>query len=236
MIAVGICAAVEQVCWGAWETIVTMSPRTYAHSVQNAGAIALILPPDDGRLEDPAPLLDRVDALLLAGGADVDAASYGAKPHPETSGTWPERDRFELAMAHGALERDMPVLGICRGMEILNVACGGTLEQHLPDVVGHENHRHTPGSFGDHEVRLEPGSRAHRAAGGEQVLVKSHHHQGVAEIGEGLEVTGRAVEDDTVEAVELSDRHFALGVLWHPEEDMNSRVIAALVKEAEVAG
>lgn len=236
MIAVGICAAVEHVRWGAWETIVTMSPRTYAHSVQNAGAIALILPPDDGRLEDPGPLLDRVDALLLAGGADVDPASYGAKPHPETSGTWPERDRFELAMAHGALERDMPVLGICRGMQMLNVACGGTLEQHLPDAVGHANHRHTPGSFGDHEVRLEPGSLAHRAAGGEQVLVKSHHHQGVAEIGEGLEVTGRAVEDDTVEAVELSDRQFALGVLWHPEEDMNSRVIAALVKEAEAAG
>ena len=156
------------------------------------GGLALILPPDDGALEDPDPLLDRVDALLLAGGADVDPASYGAKPHPETSGTWPERDRFELAMAHRALERDMPVLGICRGMQMLNVACGGTLEQHLPDAVGNDDHRHTPGTFGDHEVRLEPGTLAHRAAGAERVPVKSHHHQGIGELGEDLVVTGWA--------------------------------------------
>ena len=127
MIAVGICAAVEQVRWGAWDMVVALSPRNYALAVQAAGALALVLPPDDGALEDPDPLLDRVDALILAGGADVDPASYGAKPHPETNGTWPERDRFELALAHRALERDMPVLGICRGMQMLNVACGGTL-------------------------------------------------------------------------------------------------------------
>ncbi len=203
MIAVGICAAVEQVRWGAWDTVVALSPRNYALAVQAAGALALVLPPDDGALENPDPLLDRVDALILSGGADVDPASYGAQPHPETNGTWPERDRFELALAHRALERDMPVLGICRGMQMLNVACGGTLEQHLPDVVGHEDHRHTPGTFGDHEVRLEPGSLAHRAAGAERVAVKSHHHQGVAELGEGLSVTGWAIDDDTVEAIEL---------------------------------
>jgi putative glutamine amidotransferase len=230
--AVGICAAVEQVRWGPWDAVVAMSPRAYAHAVQNAGGLALILPPDDGVLENPDPLLDRVDALLLAGGADIDPASYGAKPHPETGGTWPERDRFELALTHRALERDMPVLGICRGMEMLNVARGGTLEQHLPDVLGHSDHRHTPGAFGDHEVRLEPGTLAHRAAGGERVPVKSHHHQGIAELGEDLVATGWA-DDDTVEAIELPERRFALGVLWHPEEDMKSRVIAALVKEAD---
>jgi len=233
VIAVGICAAVEQVGWGAWETVVAMSARAYARAIQDAGGLALILPPDDGALEDPDPLLERIDALLLAGGADVDPASYGAKPHPETGGTWPERDRFELAMTHRALERDMPVLGICRGMQMLNVACGGTLEQHLPDVVGHEDHRHTPGTFGDHEVRLEPGSLAHRAATAEVVPVKSHHHQGIGELGEDMVVTGWGVEDDTVEAIELPGRRFALGVLWHPEEDMKSRVIATLVKEAE---
>jgi putative glutamine amidotransferase len=230
--AVGICAAVEEVRWGVWDMVVAMSPRAYAHAVQNAGGVALILPPDDGAIEDPDQVLDRVDALILAGGADVDPASYGAKPHPETSGTWPERDRFELAMAHRALERDMPVLGICRGMQMLNVACGGTLVQHLPEVVGHEDHRHTPGTFGDHEVRLEPGSLAQRAAEADVVAVKSHHHQGVDELGEGLTVTGWAAEDDTVEAIELADKRFALGVLWHPEEDMKSRVIATLVKEA----
>jgi putative glutamine amidotransferase len=224
--AVGICAAIEQVRWEAWDTVVNMSPRNYALNVQAAGALALVLPADDGALENPDPLLDRVDALILAGGADVDPASYGAKPHPETRGTWPERDRFELAMAHRALERDMPVLGICRGMQMLNVACGGTLEQHL-DNIG--LHRHTQGVFGDHGVRLEPGSLAQRAAGGDTVVVKSHHHQGVAELGEGLKVTGRAVEDDAIEAIEIEDKPFALGVLWHPEEDMKSRVIRALV-------
>ena len=233
MIAVGICAAVEQVRWGPWDTVVTMSPCTYAQSIQDAGGMALVLPLDDAAAEAPDPLLDRVDALLLAGGADVDPGSYGAKPHPETTGTWPERDRFELAMAHRALERDMPVLGICRGMQMLNVACGGTLEQHLPDVVGHANHCHTPGAFGDHDVRLEPGSLAHRAAGGDLVTVKSHHHQGIAEVGEGLSVTGWAVEDEIVETIESPERRFALGVLWHPEQDMKSRVIATLVKEAE---
>lgn len=235
MIAVGICAAVEQVRWGAWDTVVTMAPRAYAQSVQAAGGLALVLPPDDGALETPDEVLDRVDALLLAGGGDLDPGSYGAKPHPETNGTCPERDRFELALTHRALERDMSVLGICRGMQLLNVACGGTLEQHLPDVLGHNDHRHTPGSFGDHEVRLAPGSLAERAAGGERLTVKSHHHQGIAELGEGLESTGWAVEDETVEAVELADRRFALGVLWHPEEDMKSRVIAALVKEVVAA-
>jgi putative glutamine amidotransferase len=232
VIAVGICAAIEQVRWGPWDSVVAMAPRAYADAVQNAGGLALILPPDDGAIENPDQLLDRVDALLLAGGSDVDPASYGAKRHPETHGTRPERDRFELALAHRALERDMPVLGICRGMQMLNVARGGTLEQHLPDAVGHGNHRHTPGTFGDHEVRLEPGSLAHRAAGAETVPVKSHHHQGIGELGEGLSVTGWSVEDETVEAIELPDRRFALGVLWHPEEDMKSRVIATLVKEA----
>ena len=235
MIAVGICAAVEQVRWGAWDADVALAPRAYVQSVQAAGALALILPPDDGVLERPDEVLDRVDALLLAGGSDIDPASYGAKPHPETNGTCPERDRFELALTHRALERDMPVLGICRGMQLLNVACGGTLEQHLPDEVGHNDHRHTPGSFADHDVRLEPGSLAERAAGGERLTVKSHHHQGIAELGEGLAATGWAVDDDTVEAVELAHRRFALGVLWHPEEDMKSRVVAALVKEVVAA-
>ena len=231
MIAVGICAAVEQVRWGPWDSVVAMSPRAYARGVQEAGALALILPPDDGSLENPDPLLDRIDALLLAGGADLDPASYGAQPHPETGGTWPERDRFELALTHRALERDMPVLGICRGMEMLNVARGGTLEQHLPDVLGHNDHRHTAGAFGDHEVRLEPGTLAHRAAGAERVPVKSHHHQGIGELGEDLVATGWA-DDGTIEAIELPQQRFGLGVLWHPEEDMKSRVIAALVKEA----
>src|SRR5204863_9050773 len=112
---------------------------------------------------------------------------YGAEPHPETRGTNPERDRFEIALARAALERDMPVLGICRGMEVLNVACGGTLIQHVDDI---RTHRHTPGEFSDHEVELDPESLAARAAGAERLAVKSHHHQGVDRVGEGLRTSG----------------------------------------------
>jgi putative glutamine amidotransferase len=212
-----------------------MTPHQYATAVQDAGAMALVLPPDDVVAVNPDALLDRIDALLLAGGADIDPATYGAKPHPRTGHTWPERDRFELALAHRALERDMPVLGICRGMELLNVALGGTLVQHLPDVLGTDVHRKVPGEFGDHDVRLEPGSLAARAVGAEHATVKSHHHQGLDELGEGLRATGWSVPDDLVEAVELSDRRFALGVLWHTEQDARSHVIAALVEAARIA-
>jgi putative glutamine amidotransferase len=117
---------------------------------------------------------------------------------------------------------------------MLNVACGGTLVQHLPETVGHPDHRHTPGTYGDHDVRLEAGTLAARAAGSERLAVKSHHHQGVDELGEGLTVTGRAEPDGVIEAIELEQRRFALGVLWHPEEDMRDRVVGALVEAARV--
>jgi putative glutamine amidotransferase len=230
--AIGICAAIERVRWGAWDQEVTMAPRSYATAVQRTGAVAMLLPPDPRAASEPDRFLDRVDALILAGGSDVDPASYGAKPHPETKGAWPERDAFELALGRRALERELPVLGICRGMQMLNVALGGTLVQHLPDVVGHENHRHTPGTFGDHEVRLEPGSLAAVAACQEQLTVKSHHHQGIDRVGDGLVVSGRSVDDDLVEAIELPGRGFALGVLWHPEEDVRDRVVGALAAAA----
>jgi putative glutamine amidotransferase len=209
-----------------------MAPRSYVKATQAAGGLTIVLPPDDEVAGEPDSLLDRIDALMLAGGVDVDPAAYGARPHPEVTETVPERDRFELALAHRALEREMPLLGICRGMQLLNVARGGTLVQHLPEVVGHEEHRHTLGAFADHEVRLEPGSLAARAAGAEQLAVKSHHHQAPDELGEGLEVTGWSTPDQVPEAVEDRRLPFALGVLWHPEEDQSNRLIAALVDQA----
>jgi putative glutamine amidotransferase len=234
--AIGVSGAVEQVRWGAWDMVVNFAPRTYPRAVQRAGALALILPPDDAALEDPEPWLEHIDALLLAGGADIDPAAYGQEPHPQTKGAWPERDHFEVALARAALERGMPVLGICRGMQLLNVAMGGTLEQHLEDRLGSDRHRHTPGAFADHEVRLEPGSLAARAIGSERSAVRSHHHQGVDRLGSGLAATGWSVEDNVIEAIEMPDQRFALGVLWHPEEDERSRVIGALVEATSRVG
>ena len=229
---IGICSATEVVRWRAWEMLCNLSPRTYSNAVQAADAMAILLPPDDATAEAPDQALDLLDGLVLAGGADVDPGSYGARPHEETHGTWPERDRFELALTHRALEREIPVLGICRGMQMLNVALGGTLDQHVPDSVGHQDHRAVPGTFSDHEVRLQPGSLAARAVGAESSAVKSHHHQGIDELGEGLSVSGRAAADELPEAIELVGERFALGVLWHPEEDERSRVITSFVEEA----
>ena len=226
---VGICAAVEEVSWGAWRLLSNLTPRAYSDAVQAADGLALVLPPDDAVAESPEQALELIDALLLAGGSDVDPASYGARPHPETRGTRPERDRFELALAHGALERDLPVLGICRGMQLLNVSCGGTLEQHIARL---DLHAHTPGAFSDHEVRLRAASLAAGAVGSERTSVKSHHHQGVEEMGDGLVASGWSLPDELVEAVEVPERRFALGVLWHPEADERSRVVRALVDAA----
>ena len=230
---VGICAAIEQARWASWDIVVAMAPQTYATAVQAAGAIAVILPPDPEVTGDPDRLLDRIDALLLAGGSDIDPASYGAEPGPETTGARAERDRFEIALLRRAIERDMPALGICRGMQVLNVVRGGTIDQHIPESLGGSVvHREVPGTFSDHEVEIDSGSLAARAAGGERVEVKSHHHQGVDRLGEGLIVTGRSSGDGLVEAIELPESTYALGVLWHPEEDVRSSVIASLVEEA----
>jgi putative glutamine amidotransferase len=215
-----------------WEAECAIVAMSYVHAVQRAGGMALLLPPDAHTAQDPADVLDHLDALLLAGGADLGPGTYGAEPHPETRGVRAERDAFELALVREAIARDLPVLGVCRGMQVLNVARGGTLHQHVPELVGHEDHRRVPGEFGDHDVRLQPGSLAARAAGDLRVPTKSHHHQAIDELGAGLQVTGWSVIDDLPEAVELPGARFALGVQWHPEADETSRVIAALVEEA----
>ena len=229
---IGVTAATENISYGAWREIpAVVSPASYVRAVQRAGGRPVLLLPDPEDTEDPEEVLDLIDALIVTGGAgDVNPALYGQEPHPETGPVQQERDAYELALVRAATERRMPVLGICRGMQILNVAYGGGIEQHLPDAVGHEDHRHTPGTFADHEVDLEAGSLAARAAGAGRTPVKSHHHQGVRKIGDGLVVTGRS-EDDAVEAIEDPSCPFVLGVLWHPEEDEKSQLIKALVSE-----
>jgi putative glutamine amidotransferase len=227
---IGICAAIETAAWGVWRDVeVNISQRTYSVGVAKAGGLPLLLPSDEASAEAPDQLLDLLDGLVLSGGSDLDPASYGAQPAPETTGQRPDRDRFELALAHGALARELPVLGICRGMQLLNVACGGSLDQQLADA---DVHLHTPGQFADHAVRLEPGSLAARAVGAERVSVRSHHHQGIGRLGEGLVASGWAEPGETVEAIELPGPGWALGVLWHTEEDRMSPVLAALTAAA----
>ena len=230
---IGVCAAVENADFGAWrEEPTVLLPLSYSRAIHGAGGMIAMLPPDRHATEEPGELLDRIDALVLGGGADIDPETHGADPHAETVGSNPDRDRFEIALALEALDRGMPLLGVCRGMQILNVACGGTLDQHLPDRLGHERHRPVPGSWAEHDVRLEPGSLAARAAGTELLTVKSHHHQGVDAIPETLAPTAWATDDESVEAIESEDGAFVLGVLWHPEEDISDRVIPALVERA----
>ena len=226
---IGICAAIESAQWAAWEVLVNLSPRTYSLAVQRAGGLALILPPDDVVAESPDELLDMLDALILAGGSDIDPASYGARPHPETRSTRPERDRFELALGTRALERDMPVLGICRGMEMLNVIQGGTLNQHLP---GLELTGTRPACSPTTAVELEPGSLAARVVGSELTEVKSAPSPGRRGAGRGR---GRSAGTPTTAWSRRSScptRSFAVGVLWHPEEDERSRVVGSLVEAA----
>jgi putative glutamine amidotransferase len=234
---IGICTALERARWSVWDQQAYLLPRSYIATVQRAGGLAVMLPPDEAIERDPDDALDLIDGLILAGGADIDPATYGAAPHPETRGTVPERDSFELALARRALERDIPLLGVCRGMQLMNVAKGGTLLQHLPESHGHHEHRRHPGTFdgADHDVRLSEGSLAARAAGEPVHATKSHHHQGIDRLGEGFEVTGWSVLDELPEAFEAPDRRFALGVQWHPEADEHSRLVAALVQEAAAA-
>ena len=224
---IGITTYVTPARWSYWETDAALVPVDYVRAVERAGGRPLLVPPSQEGIEET---LDAVDGLIFSGGADIDPDLYGQDPHPETSGVHPDRDRGELALLEAALHRDMPVLAICRGSQMLNIARGGDLVQHLPEVVGDEKHKHTPGTFADHDVTIERGTRLGDLLGG-HAPVKSHHHQGFGRIGEGLRVVAQA-EDGAIEAVEATDRRFAFGVLWHPEAAEDRKLFAALVDEA----
>jgi putative glutamine amidotransferase len=223
---IGITAYVEQARWGVWDMPACLLPFRYVERVEASGGRAVVLPPT-AAADDT--VLDRLDGVVFAGGADLDPSLYGADPHPETAGVRPERDAAEVPLMRAALARDLPTLGICRGMQLLSVLSGGSLVQHLPEVVGHEKHRPALGTYGLHDVRLRPGSRLH-AVLGDRVSVPSYHHQGIASAG-SLTVTGWA-DDETPEAVEDPGKKFAIGVLWHPEAGEDSRLFDALVHAA----
>ena len=224
---VGITAALERSRYAVWERDAVLIARTYVDIVLDAGGVPVLLPP----VVESAHAVDRVDAVLLSGGRDVAPDRYGADPHPATGVAHPDRDVAELAVLDRALELGLPVLGVCRGAQLLNVAFGGTLHQHLPDVVGHDGHNPTPGEFNDVDVRLDPAGRVGSAVG-PHVRVRCHHHQAVDALAPNLVATGWAA-DGTVEAVEDAARPFVVGVQWHPEEDAaDIRLFAALLAAA----
>jgi putative glutamine amidotransferase len=225
---IGITTYVTPAKWGYWELEAALIPHDYVKAVEEAGGRALLVPPSDDGVEET---LDALDGIVFSGGSDLGPEHYGAESHPETFGVHPERDRSELDLMRAALERDMPVLGICRGIQVFNVARGGNLHQHLPDLVGHEGHKHNPpGQFIDHDVAIEPDTRLAEILGARHG-VKSHHHQGLDAVGEGLRVSAHA-EDGSVEAVEDPSARFALGVLWHPEAGEDRKLFEALVEQA----
>ena len=224
---IGITTYVTAASWGYWELEAALIPAAYVGAIERAGGRPLLVPPSVDGVEET---LGALGGLLLSGGSDLDPALYDQEPHDETFGVHRDRDHAELALLQAALARDMPVLAICRGSQVLNVARGGDLVQHLPEVVGDERHKHTPGTFSDHDVVLQPGTRLSGLLG-DRAPVKSHHHQGFGRVGEGLRVAAHA-EDGTIEAVEDPEQRFAFGVLWHPEAGDDARLFEELVKQA----
>jgi putative glutamine amidotransferase len=226
---IGITTYAEpNVRWGVWELPAALIPLAYVRAIESAGGRPLLVPPSEDGVEET---LDALDGLLFSGGSDLDPELYGQEAHAETNGVRADRDRGELALLNAALERDLPVLAVCRGSQVLNVARGGDLVQHLPEIVGHERHKHTPGVFADHEVDVKPDSRV-GALLGDRAPVKSHHHQGFGRLGEGL-VEAAWAEDGTLEALEDPTKRFAVGVLWHPEAGEDRALFEELVAQAQ---
>jgi putative glutamine amidotransferase len=226
---IGITTYREQARWGYWDVPAVLLPANYADAVAGAGGEPVLLP--TGAVS--AATVTRLDGLVLAGGADVDPARYEEQAGPHTTGTRPERDASEIALSQAALDRDLPLLAICRGMQLLNVLLGGTLIQHVPDVPGAQAHQEGPGLYAERKVRVDPDS-AVGAILGPAVTVDCHHHQALDRLAPGVTASAWA-EDGLVEAVELTGRPFCLGVQWHPEAGPDHRLFAALVGVARSA-
>jgi len=226
---VGITSYAQPAKWGAWELPAALVPWFYVESVERAGGRPLLVPPSADGVEETIAALD---GLVLSGGIDIDPTQYEQDPHPTTDPAQRRRDEAELALLRAALDHDLPTLAICRGFQLLNVLRGGDLVQHLPEVLGHEGHREQLGVFSEHPVEVKEGTRLAGILGARHPSVRSHHHQGVGRVGEGLVETAWA-EDGTLEGLEDPEKRFAVGVLWHPEmEDEDKRLFEALVAEA----
>jgi gamma-glutamyl-gamma-aminobutyrate hydrolase PuuD len=225
MTVIGLTTYAETARMLVWHREFALLHASYVAATERGGGFAVLLPPQAAGADE---VLDRIDGLVLTGGADVDPARYGEAAAERTSAPRVQRDEWEIALARSALNRDIPLLAICRGLQVLNVVLGGSLHQHLPDRTGDERHQPEPGVFGAVEVSIEPGTRTAELIG-PRVQVSCHHHQAIGRLAPGLTVTGRA-DDGTVEAVEVPGQSFAIGVQWHPEEDsVDGRLFAALV-------
>lgn len=216
---------------GVWDVHASFLPGVYLDGVTLAGGIGVLLPPQPAGAEIAERALAGLDGLIVTGGRDLDPASYGHDRHPATDAPAPDRDAWEFALLAAALRRRMPVLGICRGAQLLNVALGGTLHQHLPDILGHSRHQAGGAVFSTSTVRTVAGTRL---AGliGESVAAQCYHHQAIDTLGDGLAVA--ATDDDgVIEAVEMAGEDFVLAVQWHPEETLEDlRLFAGLVQAA----
>ena len=238
---VGLTTYLEPSVTGDWDRRSMVLPVVYRDAVVEAGGVAVLLPPQSADRRLARQVLDGVDALVLTGGVDVDPARYGVEPDPRTDAPRTDRDAWETILLGAALSDGVPVLAVCRGVQLLNVALGGTLHQHLPDVVGHTRHSPAPATFGTTTVRVLPGTRLASILGEGEVDVQCHHHQAVARVapqgmfGQPVVVSARA-DDGTVEAVEQSGDQFVVGVQWHTEEDAHDRrLMTALVDAARAA-
>jgi putative glutamine amidotransferase len=232
-VVIGLTTYLEQAQTGVWDVPASFLPKVYFEAVNRAGGIAVLLPPQPVDAAIAGRVLDGLDGLIITGGKDVDPARYGQQPHPATDEPRRDRDAWEDALLTAAIDRGLPFLGICRGAQLLNVALGGTLHQHLPDVVGSLRYSQGGGMFARNEVAVEPGSRL-GALLGESLEVKSYHHQAIDELAPGLVVTART-DDGTVQAVEVEGSSFGMAVQWHPEEDAaeDARLFAGLVDAAK---
>ncbi|XGX77711.1 Putative glutamine amidotransferase [Terrabacter sp. BE26] len=228
---IGITAYVERASWGHWVDVPgALVPHRYVRQVEDAGAIAVVVPPRPDADDDTAlEIVERLDGVVLAGGVDVAPELYADERHASVQASRPDRDSTELAIARATAEADLPVLGICRGMQVMAVAAGGRLEQHLPDRVGHEEHSPGPATYGSHPVHMVAGTRL-AAILGEEVDVPSYHHQSVLSH-PGYEPSAWA-PDGTLEAMEDPTAFFRLAVQWHPEVGTDPRLFRALVEAA----